>query len=57
MLWLAKTSLKYLGRYQWRIQGGRPGVWSPPSPQRPHDTKIYLRIYEDLDGGFVGDKY
>ena len=24
-------------------------------PQRPHDIKKFLRIYEDLDGGFIGD--
>jgi len=31
---------------------GAPGY--VPSPQRPQDPKKYLRIYEDLDGGFVG---
>jgi len=34
------------------IQGGRRGPLPPP---RSQDTKKYLRIYEDLDGGFVGD--
>ena len=37
-------------------KGGSRGadvVLSPPP--RSQDTKKYLRIYEDLDGGFVGD--
>ena len=32
---------------------GAPG--RVPPPQRPQDTKKYLRIYENLVGGFVGD--
>ena len=34
-------------------RGGAP--WCVPPPQRLQDTKKYLQIYEDLDGGFVGD--
>ena len=37
---------------RWRIQGGQPGVCPSPKDQ---DTKKYQRIYEDLDGGFVGN--
>ena len=33
---------------------GVPGRIPPPQ-KRPQDTKKYLRIYEDLDGGFVGE--